>query len=128
MPITDWCELKMLQELVAAVPQMYMGLFTEAPSAGGDGGTEVSGTGYARQLIPFGDPATDEGGRTSMANSEPFAFPRAETSWGTVAAWGVWDAQTGGHLLWFQEFISPQAVLDGCAVAVQESGISLALE
>jgi hypothetical protein len=128
MAMTDWCELKMLQALVEEAPEMYLALFTAAPSAGGTGGTEVSGAGYVRQLIPFGDPATDEDGNTFMANASPFTFPRAESDWGQIAAWGVFDAETDGHLLWFQEFEIPQAVLSGQAVAVREGNVTLAVE
>ena len=127
MPITDWCELKMLQALAELAPSMYLGLFTAAPENGGDG-TEVSGSGYARTAISFGDPSTDAGGVTSMTNSGTFVFPRAESSWGEVAAWGVFDAQTGGHLLFWQAFDTPQAVQAGYVIAVQESSVTLAVE
>ena len=128
MAMTDWCELKMLQALVEDAPQMYLALFISAPSSGGTGGTEVAGAGYARQLIPFGTPATDENGYTSMANTSPFSFPRAESDWGQITAWGVFDALEDGHLLWFQSFETPQAVLSGQAVAVREGTLALAVE
>ena len=128
MPMTDWCELKMLQALVSNAPQMYLALFTSTPSSGGTGGTEVAGTGYARQLIPFGTPATDGNGDTYMANATPFSFPRAESDWGQIAAWGVFDAAEDGHLLWFQPFETPRAVLSGQAVAVREGNLILAVE
>lgn len=127
MPMTDWCELKMLQALADMAP-LYLGLFTVAPGAGGDGGTEVSGAGYVRQAIPFGDPATDDGGVTSMTNEEEFVFPRAEGSWGEVSAWGVYDAETDGHLLFWQAFGTPQAVQSGSIIAVQLAGVTLSVE
>lgn len=127
MPMTDWCELQMLQALADMAP-LYLGLFTVAPGAGGDGGTEVSGAGYARQAIPFGTPATDDGGVTSMTNADDFVFPRAESSWGEVSAWGVFDAGTGGHLLFWQTFGTPQAVQSGNVVAVQEACVMISVE
>ncbi len=128
MSMTDWCELRMLQLLVTDIPSMYLALFTTAPAEDGTGGVEVSGSGYARQVIPFGTPATDEDGGTAMANSSPFSFPRADADWGTISAWGVFDAETDGNLLWFQEFDDPQSVLSGSVVAVAEGGLTLSAE
>lgn len=128
MSMTDWCELRLLQLLVADVPSMYLALFTAAPAEDGTGGTEVSGAGYARQLIPFGTPATDESGNTGMASTETFAFEIATESWGTVSAWGVYDASEGGHLLWVQSFDAPQNVPAGSVVAVSAGSLTVSVE
>ena len=128
MSMTDWCELKMLQALVSEAPQMYLALFTGGPADDGTGGTEVSGAGYVRPLIPFGAPAADGDGSTRMSNVSAFNFPTAGEDWGTVSAWGVFDAQTDGHLLWFQEFDVPQSVPSGSVVAVREGDVSVSAE
>ena len=41
MSMTDWCELKMLQALAEAVPDMYLALFTASPAEDGTGGARV---------------------------------------------------------------------------------------
>ena len=128
MSMTDWCELKMLQALAEAVPDMYLALFTASPAEDGTGGAEVSGDGYARPRIPFGAPATDAGGGTCMANLQPFNFPTAQSAWGTVSAWGVFDVETGGHLLWVQDFDTPRAVPAGSVVAVREGDVYVSAE
>ena len=38
MSMTDWCELRLLQLLVADVPSMYLALFTAAPAEDGTAG------------------------------------------------------------------------------------------
>ena len=77
---------------------VYVALYTVAPTASG-GGTEVptgGGTLYQRTVVTFG---TITNGVVS--NNAPVAFPQAGASWGTIVACGVFDAQSGGHLLYF---------------------------
>lgn len=75
-------------------------LFTVTPSDSG-GGTEVSGGSYARvNVAPLdanwtGASATD--GLTDNAAAITFATPSA--NWGTVVAFGIFDATTAGNLL-----------------------------
>lgn len=73
---------------------LYVALFTTDPTDA-DAGTEVSGNGYARQTVTF-DLAT---GGVGISNSEVL-FPLATGSWGAVSHAGVYDAATGGNLLW----------------------------
>ncbi len=75
-------------------------LFTVTPSDSG-GGTEVSGGGYARvNVAPLdanwsGASATD--GLTD--NVAAITFPTPSAAWGTVVAFGIFDATTAGNLL-----------------------------
>lgn len=88
---------------------VYLALFTAAPNAGG-GGTEVSGGGYARQQIDgsssaFGAPASG-----STSNGGTITFPTATVTWGTVTSWGIFDALTGGNLLFFGTLVGVNEV------------------
>ena len=82
---------------------VYIGLFTVSPGESGTSGTEVStsGTGYAR--VDVVNDATEfpaaSGGSKSNANVIP--FPTATTSWGTVTHYGMFDASSGGNLLFY---------------------------
>jgi len=83
---------------------LYVGLFTTAPAENGSGGVEVTGGSYARVSVPrttgaWKDPATAVQGLTE--NLAEILFPTASANWGTVVAGGVWDAITGGNLLYF---------------------------
>jgi len=72
---------------------VYVGLSTG--SFGDDNsGTELSGSGYARQSISFGAAASG-----TASNDAAVEFPAATGSWGTVSHFGIFDAASSGNLL-----------------------------
>lgn len=79
---------------------LWVALFTVTPSDSG-GGTEVSGGSYARvQRDPLdanwtAASATD--GNTD--NAAAITFPTPSANWGTIVAFGIFDASTAGNLL-----------------------------
>lgn len=74
----------------------YVALFTSAPTDS-TGGTEVSGTNYAR-VNSSGKWATPSGG--SVSNNAIIQFPTAGAGgWGDVVAFGIFNAASGGTLL-----------------------------
>jgi len=79
---------------------VYIALYTATPSDSG-GGTEVSAASYARKAVTNNStnfPAASGGGK---ANGTVIEFVTAEESWGTVVAWGIFDALTGGNLMYW---------------------------
>jgi hypothetical protein len=85
--------------------QTYLALFTVAPTPSG-GGTEVAGNGYVRVAITFTAPSNGQ-----CSNSADVIFPVAITAdWGTVVAFGVYDAISGGNLLYFANLSSSRYV------------------
>ena len=72
---------------------VYLALFTVAPTDAG-GGTEVSGSGYARQAITFGAAAAG-----AMANTAAVSFTAAGGNFGAVVAVGIFDALSAGNML-----------------------------
>lgn len=72
---------------------VYLALYTAAPTDSG-GGTEVSGSGYARQAITFG---ASSGG--AIANTAAVEFTASGGNFGTVVAVGIFDASSAGNLL-----------------------------
>jgi hypothetical protein len=85
-----------------APPAIYVGLFTALPSDAG-GGTEASGGNYARQQVTQAPTnwAAPSGTPSSTSNSNVIAWSAVTWS-GTVVAWGLFDALSGGNLLmWF---------------------------
>lgn len=89
----------------------YIALFTTAPTDAG-GGTEVSGGSYARVngAGKFGAPS---GG--SIANNAAITFPTPTGSWGTIVAYGIFTASTGGTLLRWENMTTAKAVASGDA-------------
>lgn len=73
---------------------VYVGLYSVAPTDAG-GGTEFSGTGYIRKAATF---SAASGGST--ANSADVNYGTVGAGgWGTPVAFGVFDAESAGNLL-----------------------------
>ena len=101
----------------------YVGLFTAAPSDSG-GGTEVSGSGYARQSATFAA-ATSGAGTTD--NSAAVTFTAAGGSWGTITHIGIFDALTTGNLLWHGAMTASKTIADGDTLEFAIGNIDLTL-
>lgn len=100
----------------------YLALYTTAPTDAG-GGTEVSGSGYARQQVTFGNPSSG-----SMSNSAAIAFPTATGSWGTVKGWGLVDASTSGNLVWYGTVDAAKEIAAGDIYRVDAGGLTLSMD
>lgn len=84
---------------------VYAALYTSDPTDAGTG-TEVSGSGYARQPAQFGAPTNG-----TVSNSADIIFPIATGTWGTVTHVGVKDAATNGNLLYSGALSTPQNIV-----------------
>jgi len=101
----------------------YVALFTAAPNDAG-GGTEVSGSGYARQAVTF-DAATSGAGTTS--NSIAVSFTAAGGDWGTISHIGIFDAVSAGNLLWHGSLVASRTVNDGDSLLFSIGNIDLTM-
>lgn len=99
-------------------------LFTAAPTDAA-GGTEVSGSGYARQPVTFGAPTADSG-KMKISNSAAVTFTAAGGGIGPVVAVGVFDAATGGNLLAWSP-ITSATIGDGDSINFATGQIALTL-
>ena len=111
MSFTNFLETEILDHVFAgaaytAPSTKYIGLFTAAPGETG-GGTEVSGSAYARQSMAF----TTSGDTTS--NNAAVEFPTATGSWGTVSHCAVFDASSSGNMLGWAALTASKAVASG---------------
>lgn len=93
--------------LSAITPRLA--LFTVAPTDAG-GGTEVTGGSYARVAID-GNFGAASGGSTS--NTSQISFPTATANWGTVVAFGVYDAASGGNLIRWANLTTSRTINSG---------------
>lgn len=100
----------------------YLALFLTDPTASATG-TEVSGGGYARKIITFGAP-TLVAGKEQVVNSADVDFGTMTADVGTVAYWGVYDAVSGGNLLWYGAFTRSKNVLADDAITVSAGNIA----
>ena len=68
--------------------------------------TEIAEASYERQPVPFNTPAN---GQTS--NSVDVLFPIATENWGSVTHIAIFDARTGGNML-FKSIAEFEKVID----------------
>ena len=121
MSLTNYGEDKLLTLFKDAGPY-YLALFTAAPGEEG-GGTEVSGASYARQQVTFGTPSSGQ-----MVNSAPVEFPTATESWGTAVAWGLYDAEQSGNLVWYGDITTPKELLAGDIYRINTGNMTLTMD
>lgn len=96
---------------------VYVALFTTVPALAGTGGVEVStsGTAYARQSIVcstvgFQGPS---GANLEYSNKLDIAYAVPTANWGTITGAGLYDASTGGNLLYVATLTTPKVVNNG---------------
>ena len=99
----------------------YLALFTAAPNDAG-GGTEVSTGGYGRQTIAF---SAASSGATS--NSADVSFTASGANYGTVTHIGIFDASSGGNLLWHGAMTASKTVEDGDTITFASGNVDLTL-
>ena len=115
MSKSDYLEAEVLKYVtgqtndLGTAPTPYVALFTAAPTDAG-GGTEVSGGSYARVDSSglWGAPTGTS--PSTVQNSSAVTFPQATASWGTVVAFGIYDAATNGNLLRWNTLNASEAV------------------
>ena len=106
---------------------LYFALFTSAPTEDG-GGTECNGGSYARVAVTNNAtnfPASSGGVKT---NGTAVTFPTASGNWGTVVAFGVFDASTAGNLYFFGPLSTSRAITSGDTARFAIGDFSLTFE
>ena len=102
----------------------YVGLFTAAPSDTG-GGTEVSGSGYARKVTGTMSVA---GTATTATNAAAIEFsPASGGNWGTLTHAAVFDALTGGNMLAWAPLTTSRTINDGDVFRIPASSLTVTL-
>ncbi len=122
---TDYLENALLDHVLrntayTSPTTIYVGLFTTVPADDGTGGVEVSGGSYARQSVAFN---AASGGTT--ANTALVTLPTATASWGTVLGIGLFDASTGGNLLYYGTLTVSKTVGIGDTMAFASSALTV---
>jgi hypothetical protein len=89
----------------AAPGNLYAGLFSVVPTSNTGSGTEITGSGYARQAISSASwSAISQSADTlhdQISNTATITFPAVTTPAYTVVGVGIWDALTTGNLLFY---------------------------
>ena len=121
-PYLEQAILNLALRNVAFTPaaDLYVGLSTTAISvvSGAISGiTEpASASGYARVEVASTTAswgAATGGGPATSSSAVAVSYPTATGSWGTVSAWFLADAATGGNVYTYAPVAVPQAVASG---------------
>jgi hypothetical protein len=91
---------------------VYVGLFTATPSDSG-GGTEVTGGSYARVTVTNNATNFPAASGGAKANGTDVTFVTATANWGTVVAFGIFDASSAGNLLVWGDVTPNKAINTG---------------
>ena len=92
--------------------KVYIALYTAAPTDAG-GGTEVSGGSYARVEVTNNSTNWPAASNGAKSNGEDFTFPTATGDWGTVVAFAILDADSGGNFLYWGDLTASKAINTG---------------
>lgn len=122
---SDYLENKVLGHVFggsaySAPATLYLALYTVAPTDAG-GGTEVSGSGYARLSCAF----TVTGNLATNTAAEEWSV--ALSSWGTIVAVGVFDASTGGNLLAWGTLTISKTIASGDVFRIPAGDLDITL-
>jgi len=143
--ISNYTENKLLDLLFRgqaySAPTVYVGLFTAQPSAAPGSGTEVTGNNYARVKTAAGasqaisDWTATQGGTSGASsgtsgnttNANAVNFPTPSANWGLCQWFGLFDAPTGGNLLWWGPLTIPKTINQADVVNFPAGSLSVTL-
>lgn len=100
---------------------VYVALHTADPQDDASG-AEVSGGSYARTSVTFGAPSDG-----ASSNSADVTFPTATASWGTVTHIGIWNAASGGQLLYHTPLDSSKTIDTGDIFKITATNLTVTL-
>lgn len=101
---------------------IYAALYTSMPTAGG-GGTECSGSGYARVAVTCNTTNFPAASGQAISNATVIDFGTPTGSgWGTVVGGGWYDSATGGNLLYAGPFTPSRSAVAGLDFFVPIAG------
>lgn len=96
---------------------VYIALYTSAPTDAG-GGTEVSGGSYARANITCNTTNFPTTTTSVIQNAVAQVFAQASAGWGTIVAFGIFDALTAGNLLYWGAISPSKTVASGDTLSI----------
>lgn len=140
--LSDHLENKILDHVLRATAytapaNVYVGLLTAAPNDTG-GGTEVSGGSYARVAVASGTSSWNntQGNTTgassgtdgTVENAASINFPTPSAGWGTVTHFAVYDASSGGNLLFYAALTASKTINSGDTVSFAAGALSFQID
>jgi hypothetical protein len=127
---TDYLEAALLNHIFrgttfTAPTTLYVALMTVDPTDS-TGGTECSGTAYARVAVTCNTTNwSAPGAPGSITNSNAITWAVAGSSWGTINAVAFFDASSGGNMLMWLDISPGVAVASGQTASFAASALTV---
>jgi len=126
--MSDFLEVALLNSTLngasfTPVNNPYISLHTASPTDAGTG-TEVSGGSYARVASSF---PTASGTSGSVASDADATFPTATAGWGVVGWVGLWDASTGGNMIYWSALEADKTIDSGDIFKISSGNLTVTL-
>jgi len=114
---SDFLENELLDHVLgnaaySAPATIYVALYTVTPSDAG-GGTEATGGSYARKAVTNNATNWPAAAGGAKANGTLIEFVEATADWGEVVAFGLFDALSGGNLMYWGPISPSKTVSSG---------------
>ncbi|ODU24545.1 MAG: hypothetical protein ABS95_01770 [Verrucomicrobia bacterium SCN 57-15] len=101
---------------------VYISLHTADPGEAG-AGAEVTGGSYARKAVA--NDLTQWPSANPKVNANVITFVTPTAGWGVVTHFGIWDAPTGGNLLFSGALTASKTINSGDPVTFAAGAISI---
>lgn len=130
MNISDFLRTALLNHALGVVTYtppttVWAALYTSPPTSAG-GGTEVTAGDYQRVSTTWSVAALG-----STTNASAVRFPVSgvtQANWGNISSLGLFDAPTGGHLLFYGPLSAVVSLALGSDFNVAASDLTIALQ
>lgn len=105
---------------------VFLALFLGNPNGDLSGAAELSGGNYRRTSFEF-ESVVNGVNSILLQNKDVIIFPVSTANLGTVSHYGVFDAETGGEMLYFGEFNAPASWLETTTFTVPVNQLQIDL-
>ena len=103
----------------------YVALYESAGApSDSSAGTEISTGGYARQSVTFAAASSPDG---TTSNTNAVQFTASGGNYGTVSHIAIFDALSGGNMLWHGAMTASRVVNDGDTLEFSIGNIDLTI-
>jgi hypothetical protein len=111
-----------------APTNIYVSLHTGNPGEANDGANEISGSGYARELVTFGD-VTTVADVCSVSSNVTVTFNQATSNYSADVTYiGIYDALTVGNLLFYGALSTAKTVTSGDVFQINSGSLTITLD
>lgn len=102
----------------------YVALYNGNPDSGG---SELSGSGYARFAVTFNAPEAQDSGQNMIKNTVTSSSPRSLENWGTWTHTAICNAASSGEVVAFAELPTHIIMGRGKAAFIQPGDLSISM-